>query len=265
MTLSASTTTLRIAKVPFLNCAPFYYEMKSGEAMELREFIPRDFAAKTASEDLVAGPMPFVDYLRQRDRFERMGHFGIAVRGRAQSTVLFSQTPIRQMDDHEIAVSPQTSTTVCLLRLILEDRFGLKGVSYTRADREAPRSRLLIGDEALRFQADDRRYPYSFDMGFEWWLWQHLPAVFAVWVVRKDLTDNAKKRIEAQVAKSLAVNTGRLGELAEHYAQTFPFDKETIEQYLSNFVYRFGPNEIEGMQRFESLLERHGWLDWDPA
>ncbi len=265
MTQSTSTKTLRIAKVPFLNCAPFFYGMNSTERLELNEFIPREFAAKTDSDELIAGPMPFVDYLRRQDQFERLGHFGIATRGRAHSTILFSQIPIRQLDGQDIYISPQTSTTVCMLRLILEDRYRLENINYSRANREGARSQLLIGDEAIRFQAADKTYPYEFDMGFEWWMWQHTPAIFAVWVVRKDLDADDKKRIESHVAKSLAVNTGRFAEIAEQYAKDLPMTAEAIERYLSSFVYRFGPQEIEGMERFEALLKKRDLLSWDPV
>jgi predicted solute-binding protein len=36
-----------------------------------------------------------------------------------------------------------------------------------------------------------------------------------------------------------------------------------MEGYLRRFQYRLGPQELEGMARFESLLQQHGLLVTD--
>ncbi len=234
--------------------------MSVGERYELEDLVPRQLAEKAAAGEILAGPLPLNEYLRLQDRFERLGHFGIAVRGRVRSAMLFSLKPVRQLDGAMIAVTQETSTTACLLRLLLEQRYKVVPAEYRRGQVLDADALLLIGDEALQFQQTNQRYPFEVDLAFEWWLWQHLPFVFAVWAVRKDASPQEKKQIEASLARALAANTGQWATIAQEYAQTFGLPAEELETYLSNFVYRLGQFEEEGIKRFEELVREHALL-----
>ena len=232
---------------------------------------------KAALGEIEAGLLPLADYVRLQDTFERLGRFGIAVHGRAHSVVLFSARPVRQLDGATIAVTEDTSTSVVLLRLLLEKRYGVIPASYDSRRRAEKRSTvksvardrrtaaeadalLLIGDEALRFKQANTQYPYEIDLAFEWWLWQHQPSVFAVWTVRKDIEAPKKKELEAALARALAVNTGRLEAIAQEAAAGLGVPAEQLVAYLAGFHYRFGKDEEDGMARFEALMHEHHLL-----
>ena len=208
----------------------------------------------------MAGLLPYVEYLRLRDQFDRLGHFGIAVRGRAQSALLFSLKPMRDLDGAAIAVTEETSTTICLLRLLLEQRYHVTPASYTRGVSHDADALLLIGDEALQWKQSNTRYPYEVDLAFEWWLWQHLPFVFAVWAVRKDTSAQDKKQIESALARSLATNLGQLNTIGQTQGSALGLSAAEVEAYLSNFVYRLGQAEEEGIRRFTELVDEHHLL-----
>ncbi len=262
-------TTSLVASIPYLNSLPFYSGLQLGDRFALNECMPRQSAQKAAAGELTAALMPLAGFLRNRATFDRLGHFGIAAKGRAHSTILFSRRPIRQLDGAVIGVSDETSTTVCLTRLILEQRYKLipgryrRGVTIQDEDLDAI---LLIGDEALRFKQTNGLFPFEIDVAFEWWLWQHLPAVFAVWAVRKDTPPGDRKRLESGIARALTQNSGpALEQLAEQAAPRYNMKKEEVHAYLSSFAYRFGKNEEEGIARLTALWEEHGLLNWDPA
>jgi predicted solute-binding protein len=99
----------------------------------------------------------------------------------------------------------------------------------------------------------------------EWWLWQHVPFVFAVWVVRQAVEDAVAKRIEAAVARALAVNAADLSGIAQHYAKPYGMSAEKIEYYLQAFIYRLGKEEEMGIQGYEQLLQKHNLLHWEPV
>jgi len=263
--------------VPYLNSAPFFRGLPLDERYELSDCPPRTLGAKAAAGEIVAGPLPLMDYLRLQGTFERLGHIGIAVRGRARSALLFSRKPISQLDGSTIAVTDETSTTLNLLRLLLEKRYHICPAAYDRRLHPekrrtlAPKSTerrqepeadalLLIGDEAIRFKRVNNQYPFETDVAFEWWLWQHLPFVFAVWAIRKDAEPQEKKRMEAALMQSLAANLRQLDRLAEESAAAFGLPAEELREYLSNFIYRLGPSEEEGMARFQVLLHDHRLL-----
>ena len=256
-TLSTSTTTTTlVARVPYLNSVPFFRGLPLGDGFRLIDGAPRELGARAAAGELVAGPLPVADYFRLQETFERLGPFGIAVRGRARSALLFARKPIRQLDGAVIAVTQESSTTACLLRLLLEVRYQIQPASYQRGMVPEADALLLIGDEALRVQRTNTQFPFEIDVAFEWWLWQHLPFVFAVWAVRKDASDQVKKTLERALSGTLGMNLKRLPELAASVAPSLGMTPQDVQTYLAGFIYRLSQPEEEGIARFQELV--HG-------
>ncbi|MBI1992063.1 MAG: menaquinone biosynthesis protein [Candidatus Omnitrophica bacterium] len=251
---------MSIARVPYLNSVPFFRGLSLGRRYELVDCVPRELGIQAAAGDLMAGLLPLVDYVRLRDTFERIGHFGIAVRGRGRSVLLFSRRPIRQLDGSMISITEETSTSAVLLQLLLERRYGVLPALYQRGQRSEADALLLIGDEALRFRATNTQYPYEIDLAFEWWLWQHLPCVFAVWAIRKDADPEEKKHLETALSRSLAVNALRLELIAQEYSNTLGMSAADLHAYLSAFIYRLSQPEEEAIERFKGLADEHRLL-----
>lgn len=222
--------------------------------------MPRALGARAAAGEIAAGPLPVVEYFRLQETFERIGRFGIAVRGRARSALLFSRKPVRQLDGAVIAVTQESSTTACLLRLLLEVRYKIQPAGYERGQSPDAEALLLIGDEALRYQRTNTQYPFEIDVGFEWWLWQHLPFVFAVWAVRKDLNPETKKTIELSLVKALAKNLNHLDEIAAEASPGLGIPPADLQTYLSSFIYRLSQPEEEGIARFKELVNEFNLL-----
>jgi chorismate dehydratase len=246
--------------VPYLNSVAFFRGWPQANGDELTDCVPRELGARASAGQLAAGPLPIIEYFRQEAVFERLGHFGIAVRGRARSALLFARQPIRQLDGATVSVSEETSTTVCLLRLLLERRYRVVPAEYRRGRELDVDALLLIGDDALRFRQTNTHYPYEVDLAFEWWLWQHLPFVFAVWAIRKDAGEEAHRHVELGLARSLGVNLRQLEAIAGEQAPRFGMTPEAIHLYLSSFVYRLGQPEEAGIARFRELVDEHGLL-----
>lgn len=276
-TIPSTSTTARVAKVPFLNSAPYFHGFAPGNRWELSEGSPRACAVLAASGELTAALLPLIEYFRLEDTFERVGPFGIAVRGRAQSASLFSLKPIRQLDGAVISVTEESSTTAILLRLILEQKHHVAPPTYVRGPFDMAQGRVLsevegrgrpteaearlaIGDEALQLAHANTRWPFEADMGFEWWLWQHQPFVFAVWAVRRDTDAATKRELETSVARSLGQNQKRLGEIAQEAAVQLSIPAPKLEAYLKNFVYRLSAPEEEGIRTFRRLVDEHKLL-----
>ncbi len=228
-----------------------------GEGFEAVDAVPRLLGQQAAAGELTAGLLPLADFFRLQEQFERLGPFGIGVRGRAHSVLLFSRRPVRQLDGATIAVTDETSTTAVLLRLLLEQRYHLTPASYERVSgTSAPQDALLlIGDEALRFQHGNKQYPFEIDLAFEWWLWQHLPFVFAVWAIRSDAAAGIKKQLETALSGTLGKNQSRLDVLAAEHAPSLGIPVEQLTAYLSAFIYRLSKPEEQGIARFKELVD----------
>jgi len=222
--------------------------------------VPRRLGELAEAGEIDAGLLPLADFLRLEERFERLGHFGIAVRGRAHSAILFSRKPVKQLDGAAVGMTEESSTTVRLLRLLLEQRYHCRDITYRQERGEDLDALLLIGDEALQFRHANTSYPYETDVAFEWWLWQHLPFVFAVWAIRKDADPAVKKQLELSLIKALAKNQGRLSVIAQEASSALHLPEEELHVYLSNFVYRIGSSEEEAIARFRALAQEHALL-----
>ena len=77
-----------------------------------------------------------------------------------------------------------------LLRVLLEKKYGVQAQLRTAACRRERLARydavLLIGDEALRRNKYGLAgFDLVYDLAHEWYEWQKLPFVFAVWAVQK--------------------------------------------------------------------------------
>ena len=234
--------------------------MPLDEPFEVTDCVPRLLGEGAVLGSILAGPLPLIDYLCLQTTFERVGPFGIAVRGRAHSTVLFTRKPLRSLDGATIAVTSETSTTECVLRLLLEKRYRIIPKAYLAGEDRGADALLLIGDEALRFRQTNRQYPYEIDLGFEWWMWQHVPLVFAVWAVRKDAEIKIKRDLERSLSRTLGINQKRFPEIAQEYSKTLGVPAQELERYLSNFIYRLSQPEEEGITRFKALVHEHHLL-----
>ena len=240
---------------------PFFQGLTWEDRYEVVECVPRELGRQALAGEVAAGLLPIVDFFRLEQTFERLGRFGIAVRGRARSVLLFSRRPIRQLDGAVIAVTEQTSTSAVLLRLLLEQYHHIIPERYEQRRRDAEADALLlIGDEALQFQQGNTRYPFEIDIAFEWWLWQHQPFTFAVWAIRKDAEERDKKQIEAGLARALAMNQKDAAAIAKEYAAPLGLPAAELERYLESFIYRLGPSEDEGIKTFHTLARDHGLL-----
>ncbi len=256
------STALRVARVPYLNTDPFFPEPGASGAITLIDLPPRLMGEAAARGEIDAGTMAVVDYFHQQQVFEPLGDFGIAALGEAKSVLLFSQRPLSQLDGCAIDVTDDTSTSGILLRLLLEQRYGLHPAGYHRIDGKASdaEARLLIGDEALRMCAQDYRMPYRIDLGSEWWLWQALPFVFAIWVVRKEAPARAKQELIRLLDTSLKANLADLAPIARRRTAQLGMPEAEIIRYLRSLRYRLNDYDRYGMIRFKELLDVHGLL-----
>jgi chorismate dehydratase len=263
MTLQRLTTATIAARIPYANAAPFYALW--GEApFAVRNLAPRELGREAEAGGVDLGLMASGDFLRLRDRFELVSLLGVAARGPVQSVILFSRRPAKALGGGVISVTPETSTSIRLLKLLLNVHRGLDDVRYVRGlEPSQADALLLIGDEAMRTR---NRPPDGFvntlDLGADWLEWTGLPFVYAVWAVRSELESATKNSLRAFLEASLAAGLASLPEVARR--ETGPgWSAAEMEAYLRRFHYRLGPEDLQGLARFESLLGEHDLLAAD--
>jgi chorismate dehydratase len=252
---SKSTTKTTLALIPYLNCEPFYAGIDELDFEVVREH-PRRLGQLAEEGVATGGPMAVADWFRLRDRFDPLGDFGIACEGPAHSVLFFSRQPIERLSGGRIGLTSESSTSVQLLRFILEQKHFQEGLEYSRELGPKDDGRLVIGDEALRAAGEGLDgFPFVYDLGQEWHGWRALPFVFARWVVSKDVPEDDRQMLADCVEKSLSGWELRIPEIAARRGREFELDGRGVKHYLSTFTYRLGPIEELGLRTFEEMLQ----------
>jgi len=263
MTPSRLSTRTVAARIPYANAAPFY-ALWDEAPFAVRNLVPRELGREAEAGTVDLGLMATADYLRLQDRFELVGPLGVAARGSVQSVLLYSRRPATALEGALISVTPETSTSIRLLKLLLGVRRGLKEVRYVRGLEPSQADALLtIGDQAMRMRHHrPEGFGHALDLGEDWLEWTGLSFVYAVWAMRRALEPGIQRELTDFLESSLAAGLASLGEIARR--QTEPgWSAPETEAYLRRFHYRLGPEDLEGMARFEFLLREHRLLDSD--
>lgn len=242
----------KIAYIPYLNMAPFHQGFGpqptevEGQYFEFRPMTPRVLGQEAQKSTIDAGALSLVDSIQLSETYEPLGPFGIGLKRPAQSVLLFSKKPLSDIQGL-IAVTDETSTSLRLLQMLVEIRYGHTDVTYGRIaspvlfDGQAE-GLLLIGDEALKARKTGvKGFPVVTDLGEEWYSWQGTPFLFARWMVRKDLDKKVKSVIAKCIQNSLYSNkTGTSEQLV----------------YWHGFSYKIRPEHERSAARFALLLNK---------
>jgi len=254
---SKSTTRTTLALIPYLNCEPFYDGLDR-LGFDVVHEVPRELGRLADSGVATCGPMAVADTFRLRDRFEPLGDFGISCEGPAHSVLLFARREIGNLGGGRIGLTEESSTSARLVRMLLEQRYGLSA-NFERGESSHDAARLLIGDRALRAAGEGLEdFPFVYDLGEEWFGWQALPFVFARWVVSREIPEEDRVRIRETIEASLDTWEDRVGEITARRGDDLDLDEKGIHRYLSTFRYRLGPVEALGEQAFEARLNEMG-------
>ncbi len=242
----------KVGFIPYLNMVPFHQGFGpaplevDGERFEFISMTPRVLGQEAQKGTVDAGAISLVDLLQLSETYEPLGAFGIGLKRRALSVLLFSKKPIAEIKG-TCAVTDETSTSFRLLQTLLELRYGRSGIKYGRIassmlfDGESD-AMLLIGDEALKAAKEGvKGLPIITDLGEEWNSWQGLPFVFARWAVKKSLPHHVKAIISKRIQNSLYSNKSGTSD---------QFD------YWQGFAYKLTPYHEKSIAKFAALLEK---------
>ena len=246
-----------IGKIPFLNSDPFY------ERFEKRRFrilpvAPRRMGVLAEKRQLDAGLFSLVDYLRMNESLELM-NYCIATRDQVKSVMLFSNYGWLDLQEKTIGITDDTATSVKLLRILLERKYGVRALfkrmhsgvnDYSEFDAV-----LLIGDEALKCNKFGLSgFELVFDLAKEWYDWQKLPFVFAVWAVARSLPQEQKDELKSIVDHSLKNSEEGLAQIGHLHARRIGLSDQETDEYLSGFNFRLGDRERVAIETFKALV-----------
>jgi aminodeoxyfutalosine synthase len=246
-----------IGKIPYLNSVPFY------ENIERRQFkilpvTPRRMGVLSAKGMLDAGLFSLVNFFQQKDRLDPLDYC-IATRDQVKSVLLFSNHGWQDLKGKTIGIIDDTATSVMLLKVLLEKRYGVKALfkrmnsgvnNYAEFDAV-----LLIGDEALRSRKSGLAgFEIVYDLATEWYEWKKLPFVFALWAVQKSMPAQQKDELRGIIQQSLARAEENYAAVGQSQAKRINLTSDESVEYLEGFNFRVGERERAAIELFHELL-----------
>ncbi|MEK6570664.1 MAG: MqnA/MqnD/SBP family protein, partial [Bacteroidota bacterium] len=247
-----------IGKIPYLNSVPFYHNLEKRE-FKILPISPRRMGVLSETGKIDAGLFSLVDYFYQEDRLELL-NWCIATRDQVKSVMLFSNHGWLDLEGKVIGITDETATSVRLLQVLLEKKYGVRAIfkrlhsgvnDYRQYDAV-----LLIGDEALRRNKFGfEGFELVYDLATEWYEWQKLPFVFAVWAVRKSVPDTDKQTLREALERSLVLAEEDFEKIGVAHGKEIGLTGSEVVEYLGGFNFRVGEREREAMRVFHQFVE----------
>jgi len=265
------TTPLRIGKIRYLNCLPFFFGLEQRlrqDGFEANFYESHPAAINQAMRDgaIDAAPMSSLEYLQHPDDYCLLHDLGIGARGFARSVVLISRKKIEQLDHAVIALSEESLSSAGLLRILLKQYYGLTNTyDSTEQDPEAMLRKypaaLLIGDGALFCQPKEMVYKY--DLATLWQEWTGKPFVFAVWAARREFAEKNPQQarlLGTALSDTLTKNLEDPETLLKQALGIAPADKKFCQLlgYFVSLQFKLDAEMKDGLSRYFELAHKEG-------
>ena len=286
---------LRIGKIRYLNCLPFFFGLEEKlreKGLEAGFFESHPAAINRAMQEgtIDAAPMSSLEYLQHQDDYRLIHDLGIGARGFARSVVLISKKKIEQLDHAVIALSEESLSSAGLLRILLKQKYGLTNTyDSTEQDPEAMLQKypaaLLIGDGALfcEIKVTPRSRPkpqgsslgewdgksphplmiYKYDLATLWQEWTGKPFVFAVWAARREFAEQFSEQVHSlgtALSETLAKNLEDPQTFLKQAVGVAPADKKFCQLlgYFVSLQFNLDSEMKEGLARYFELAHQEG-------
>src|SRR5262245_40040149 len=247
--------TMKVGRIPYLEYEPLYFDM-ARRGIEMYTMVPSQLAAAVAAGEIDAGPVPLVDCFRLENRIQPVSGFCLACIKTAGNIFLYSKQPIEQLKDARIGITDETATSLRLLQVLLSLQYQVQPAAYVPL-QERYDAFLLSGNRALRQRWGAQGYPYTYDLGEEWYQWTGLPFVYARWIARQDLAPSDVAALED------ALYVGMEDGMDAIYHQADPRNDvrmrpRDIVEYLDGVRYFIGMSEQKAIDQFRIYLDQLG-------
>jgi len=266
--------SVRVGRIGYLNVLPIYYPLEQGTIKHNLSFVygsPAELNELMACGKLDISVVSSIEYARHFDRYMVLPDLSISCKGAVKSVLLFSKLPLEKLNNRVIHLTPQSHTSVALLRLILARVYQMRCsfVSMARPlwqvqKKELPEAYLAIGDEALHW-AKRGDFPYVWDLGKLWYQWTGLPFVFALWVCRKDMEPNKITDSLENLLAAKAWGMEHLDLVCSQAARTTFLTRDELRVYFRHLIYDLSEDMLKGLSCYYELLHKEGILDSAPS
>jgi chorismate dehydratase len=264
---------LRVGRIPFLVCAPFFHDFLGREFefgdVEFVDGAPSAHCAGLKNGSIHLSPASSITFAQKPGAFVLAPDICTSCSFEVRSVKLFSKVPIEELSHKTVCLTAQSMTSINLLKILLQERFGLEPVYKSGTYEATDDACLLIGDQALE-ENERHRFAFGYDLGALWQDWQQVPFVFGAWIVAKsalkpDLEQSLFRYLQAtrdSVEKFRENPTKALDKWLAHYPVDLP--RAVVENYYSAIDYRFTDDRKRSLSLFFEHAAALGLIETAP-
>jgi chorismate dehydratase len=274
--MSATPENLRVGRIPFLVCAPYFHASLGGlPGIAFVDGPPRALNALLADGAIDAAPSSSFEYARNPGEYLLVSGLCTSGRGEVKSVLLFSRVPWEELGGKRIALSPDSDTSNALVRVLSRFRFGVDpdframGVENEggAGDGEVV-ARVAIGDAALR-EAATGDWPHRYDLARVWTEWRGTALPFGVWILRREAVRRAPQAVAAyarHLRESLEAFFAEPGAKLEAWGEVFglPLSPAAALDFFSTADYVLTENHERALSDFFGLCAELGLIPEAP-
>ncbi|MDZ4184342.1 MAG: menaquinone biosynthesis protein [Desulfuromonadales bacterium] len=266
---------LRIGHIAYANCVPFFHYLRQcGFSGEILSGVPAELNALLAAGEIDLAPSSSFEYGRNASDYLLLPGHSISSCGAVQSVLLFSPLPLEELGTTPIDLTSESATSVNLLKLLLGEFLGkdpccCRPVAHPAEEIAAQGgSVLMIGDRALRTAQELRERTNIYDLGELWWRFTGLPFVFALWIVRAAIADEAAstlRLLQQQLAQSRQQAFADLPLVAAQTPERLWMGEAALVDYWRAMSYDLTLQHQAGLKLYFALCVRYGLLKEEPV
>jgi chorismate dehydratase len=253
---------LRIGRIDYANCTPLFMQLEEQlprETTDIVHGVPATLNARLAAGEIDLCISSSIEFSRHANEYAILPGHCIGSDGPVKSVLLFSNRPVEELGGQQLLVTSESATSVILLQVLLNKRWGLSGCSVVSSSlpwQEALQQStglLLIGDRALQ-AASSAKSGYCYDLGQEWKALTGLPFVYALWLINRRSAQGKDAALQ-QFVELLDHARDRISSDAELLARQAPeadwFGLQPLADYWrSAITYTLDATHLEGLALF---------------
>lgn len=233
---------MKIGNVSFINSFPFQYGLDFYSDFVVSKMVPSAIATALENDSIDVGLVPVATFL-QHPEWYIVSDYCIGALGPVKTVLLLSKKPIDAVET--ISFDPESRSSNMLTQVLCNEYWK---IDPTKSDREHADACVMIGDKA--FLDYSATFPYCYDLAQEWFKFQKMPFVFAVWVTNKVLPEEERTKLN----KALKFGVEHITESVDLYKDSMDISVgEATDYLLDNISYPLNEAKMNAIQQFKSL------------
>lgn len=274
--------TLHIGKIDYLNMWHVFRLLEDmcpeGELFHYVPGHPSELNRLLATGELHISPSSSFEYLLHAESYRLLPGASISAMEEVQSVLFLSPVPLDRLaawmksNPGPVCLTGASATSTALLKVLWTQKWQLPEPQWADVPPgqglDTGRPFLEIGNLALRHFVHPPQNYTVYDLATEWSNWTGLPFVFAVWILRRDLTGTEAGLIK-RLGLDIATITDSLPSHFDHLSQlpSRPdwLNARTLVRYWQAMSYSLSPREQAGLALFGERCTRQGLLPGMPA